>query len=147
MIPYKSDAETVTALMGGHVDVNYNNLISAISQIRAGQVRALAAVSPVPGKRLSDLPDVPTFTELGIPQMNVVGWRGVLAPPGVPADVVDKWETAVRKMTEDRGWRETIQKLGDEPAFLGARAFGEFVEGEYQRYRAVATEVGIVVGR
>jgi len=147
MIPYKSDAETVTALMGGHVDVNYNNLISAISQIRAGQVRALAAVSPVPGKRLSDLPDVPTFTELGIPQMNVVGWRGVLAPPGVPAAVVEKWEAAVRKMTEDRGWRETIQKLGDEPAFLGARAFGEFVEGEYQRYRAVATEVGIVVGR
>jgi tripartite-type tricarboxylate transporter receptor subunit TctC len=147
IIPYKSDAETVTALVGGHVDVNYNNLISALSQIKAGQVRALAAVSAVPGKRVGDLPDVPTFAELGIPQMNIVGWRGVLAPPGIPAPVADKWEAAVRKATEDKGWRDTIQKLGDEPAFLAAKAFGEFIEGEYQRYRAVATEVGIVVGR
>lgn len=147
IIPYKSDAETVTALIGGHVDVNYNNLISAISQIKAGQVRALAAVSSVPGKRVTDLPDVSTFAELGIPQMNVVGWRGVLGPPGLPAPIVEKWEAAVRKMTEDKGWRETIQKLGDEPAFVGAHAFGEFIEGEYQRYKGIATEVGIAVGR
>lgn len=147
LIPYKSDAETVTALIGGHVELNYNNLISAISQIKAGQVRALAAVSPVAGKRVGELSEVPTFAELGLPQMNIVGWRGVLGPPGLPGPIAEKWEGAVRKMTEDKGWRDTIQKLGDEPAFLGARAFGEFIEGEYQRYKAVATEVGIVVGR
>lgn len=147
IIPYKSDAETITALMGGHVDLNYTNLISAISQLKAGQVVTLATVSPIAGNRVRDLPDVPTFAELGIPQVNVVGWRGVLGPPGLPAPIVDKWEAAVKKMTEEKAWRDTIEKFGDEPAFLGARAFGEFIEGEYRRYKAVATEVGIVVGR
>ena len=147
IIPYKSDNETITALMGGHADLNYNNLISALSQIKSGQVRALAHVPPVAGQRARDLPDVPTFTEVGLPQMNLLGWRGVLAPPGVPAAVVEKWEAAIRKMTEDRTWRETVQKFGDEPAFLGARGFADFIESEHARYKTIAAEVGIVVGR
>src|SRR3972149_4155822 len=124
-------------------DSPWKSLKELLEAARKGPIKA-----SVPGLGGSAPPAPRTLVPTrGIPQMNAVGWRGVLAPPGVPADVVDKWETAVRKMTEDRGWRETIQKLGDEPAFLGARAFSEFVEGEYQRYRAVATEVGIVVGR
>ncbi|MBI3107743.1 MAG: tripartite tricarboxylate transporter substrate binding protein [Candidatus Rokubacteria bacterium] len=147
IIPYKSDNETITALMGGHADANYNNLISALSQIKSGQVRALAHVSPVTGQRVRDLPDVPTFPEAGVPQMNLVGWRGVLAPPGVPAAVVEKWEGAIKKMTEDLAWRETVQKFGDEPAFLGATGFAAFIEAEHIRYKTIASEVGIVVGR
>lgn len=147
LIPYKSDAETVTALMGGHVEVNYNNLISALSQIKAGQVRPLAAVSAVPGQRVRDIPEVPTFAELGIAQMNVLGWRGVLGPPGLPAAIVEKWEEAVRKATGDKKWRDIVARFGDEPAYLGAKGFADFIETEYQRYKAVATEVGIVVGR
>jgi tripartite-type tricarboxylate transporter receptor subunit TctC len=147
IIPYKSDSETITALMGGHADVNYNNLISALSQIKAGQVRALAHVPAMSGQRSRDLPDVPTFAEAGLPQMNLVGWRGVLAPPGVPAAVVEKWETAIRTMTDDKGWRDTVRKFGDEPAYLGGHAFADFIEAEHTRYTAIAKEVGIVVGR
>lgn len=147
IIPYKSDAEAITAVLGGHADANYNNLISALSQIKAGKVRALAVVPALPGKRVGDLPDTPTFQEAGLPKMDIVGWRGVLAPPGVPAPVVEKWEAALRKMAEDRAWRESIIKLGDEPAYLGGRDFAAFIESEYQRYKAIAAEVGITVGR
>lgn len=146
-IPYKSGAEATTALVGGHVDATYTNLIEVLSQLKAGTGKPLAVVSPVPGKRVRDLPEVPTFAEMGFPQMDILGWRGVVGPPGLAASIVEKWETAVKKMTEDRRWRETIEKLGDEVGFLDAKGFGEFIEKEYRRYHAIATELGIVVGR
>jgi tripartite-type tricarboxylate transporter receptor subunit TctC len=146
-IPYKGSAEAETALVGGHVDMSFTNLIAVIGHIKNGTIRALAVVSPIPGKRVPDLPDVPTFEESGLGRMDIIGWKGVIGPPNLPAAVVAKWEAAIRKMTEDTGWRERIGKLGDVPAFQTGKEFGAYIKSEYQRYDAVAKELGIVRGK
>jgi tripartite-type tricarboxylate transporter receptor subunit TctC len=79
--------------------------------------------------------------------MDILGWRSVVGPPDLPAAVVQKWGKAVRAVTEDPKWRDKVQKLGDEPGFMDARTFGEFIDKEYKRFSGAAKELGIVVGR
>jgi tripartite-type tricarboxylate transporter receptor subunit TctC len=146
-IPYKGSAQAETALVGGHVDMTFTNLIAVISHIRNGTIRALAVVPPVPGKRHPALPDTPTFAEAGLAGMDIVGWKGVIGPSGLPADVAAKWEAAVQTMTSEPVWREKIEKLGDAPGYLAGKDFGAFITKEYRRYHGVAEELGIQVGK
>lgn len=146
-IPYKGGNEAETALVGGHVDLTFTNLIAVIGHIKNGTVRALAVVPPVPGKRVVELPDVPTFGEAGLAAMDVIGWKGVVGPPKLTPSVTAKWEEAIRKVTADSSWAEKIEKLGDVPAFQTGQDFGIFIQREYERYRAIAKELGIVVGK
>lgn len=146
-IPYKSSSEAETALVGGHVDMSFTNLIAVIGHIKNGSIRALAVVSPVPGKRVPDLAEVPTFEESGLGKMDIIGWKGVIGPPNLPPAVVAKWEAAVRKMTEDAAWKERIGKLGDVPAFQTGKEFGGYIRSEFARYSAIAKELNIVKGK
>jgi tripartite-type tricarboxylate transporter receptor subunit TctC len=146
-IPYKGGAEAETALVGGHVDLTFTNLIAVIGHIKNGTVKALAVVPPTPGRRISELPEIPTFAEAGLAGMDIIGWKGVIGPPKLSAAVVAKWEAALQKVIADPAWKAKIEKLGDAPAYQSGKEFGDFIRREYGRYSAIAKELNIVVGK
>ncbi len=140
MVPYNSGNEQVVALLGGNIHFTYTNLVEPIAQIRAKKLRALA-VGP---KRVEELPEVPTFAELGYPRVDVTGWRGVVGPPNLPDAIVKKWVEAMEKVTRDKDWIETALKLGDIPAYLGPAEFKAMVVKEYTEMKEEAKALGIL---
>lgn len=141
-VPFKGGAASVAALLGGHVDFHQTNLTNVIELIKGGQLRALAVTSK---DRLKDLPDVPTYTELGYPQVNIFGWRGVIGPKGLPKEVVDKWAEAIKKTQEAKAWQKLVGKLGDIPVYMGPDEFKAFIDESFDKYRKMAGKLGILV--
>ena len=113
-----------------------------IDLIKGGKLRALAVTTE---KRIKALPDVPTYTEVGYPSVDIYGWRGVIGPKNLPKDVVDKWADAIKKTQASKSWQKLVTSLGDEPTFMGPEKFKAFIDKSYTEYRAMAKELGILV--
>jgi tripartite-type tricarboxylate transporter receptor subunit TctC len=84
-VPYKGSAPMVTDLLGGHVQVAFDNVPNVVTQVKAGKLRALAITSP---NRAASLPDIPTVAEAGVPGYEVGVWFGIVAPAATPPDVL-----------------------------------------------------------
>ncbi len=140
MVPYNSGNEQVVALLGGNIHFTYTNLVEPIAQVRAKKLRALA-VGP---KRVEEFPDVPTFAEMGVPQADVLGWRGIAGPPNLPDYVVKKWVQAMEKVCKDKEWIDIALKLGDIPAYLGPAEFKAMCVKEYTEMKEEAKALGIL---
>jgi tripartite-type tricarboxylate transporter receptor subunit TctC len=139
MIPFNSGKEQVVAMLGGNIHFSYMNLSEPLAQLKAGRLKALAMVP----KRMEEFPNVPTFAELGYPDVNILGWRGVSGPPTLPEGIVKKLEQAMEKVCRDPGWVDMIIKMGDLPAYLGPKEFKAFVTKEYTEAKNDARSLGI----
>jgi tripartite-type tricarboxylate transporter receptor subunit TctC len=139
MIPFNSGKEQVVAMLGGNIHFSYMNLSEPLAQLKAGRLRALAVIP----KRMEEVPNVPTFAELGYPDVNILGWRGVSGPPNLPEGIVKKLEQATEKLCRDPGWVDMITKMGDLPAYLGPKEFKVFVTKEYNEAKNDARSLGI----
>src|SRR5664279_1265564 len=93
-VPYKGSSPALTDLMGGQVQIMFDNLPSSLALIKAGKLRAIAVTSL---KRSPALPDVPTISESGVPGFEASSWFGVLAPAGTPAPIVARINSEVNK--------------------------------------------------
>ena len=93
-VPYKGSAPAIQDLLGGQVQLMFDNLPSALPQIKAGKLRALAVTTAT---RAAALPDVPTIAESGLPGFEASSWFGLLAPAGTPRDVVARLDAEVAK--------------------------------------------------
>jgi len=113
-VQYKSGAETVAALLGGHVDVIVQNPSDVLSQIRAGQLRLLASASPM---RWPEFPDVPTMRQAGY-DVEIDSWVGVAAPKGTPRSIVARLEEASLAALRDPTVAEQIAATGVDPEAL-----------------------------
>jgi tripartite-type tricarboxylate transporter receptor subunit TctC len=140
MVPYNSGNEQVVALLGGNIQFTYTNLVEPIAQIRAKKIRALA-VGP---KRVDEFPNVPTFAEMGYPQVDVLGWRGIAGPPNLPDYVLRKWIQAMEKVCQDKEWIEIALKLGDIPAYLGPQEFKAMCVKEFTEMKEEAKALGVL---
>ena len=141
-IPFDSGGAAAISLVGKHVDIHQTNLSPVLSHIKGGKLRALAVTTT---KRVNELPNVPTFSELGFPGVDIVGWRGVAGPPKLPNNVIKAWAEALKKTVKDKAWRNMVNRLGDEIAFMPTGEFSEFVKKEFNRYRSMANKLGILV--
>lgn len=130
-IPYKGSALVITDLMGGQVQSSFMVPINAISQVKAGRLRAIAVSG---SKRLSALPQVPTFTEAGLPNYDAGFWRGLLAPAGTPKAIVDKLSAEVGKIVAMPDIRERLQSQGQEPFYNAPEQFAEIMRADFARY-------------
>jgi tripartite-type tricarboxylate transporter receptor subunit TctC len=110
-IHYKGAAPAMTDLIGGNVDSNVEALTNAVPNVNAGQYRALAVLS---AERQLLMPNVPTFRELGYPDVVGETWYGVFAPAGTPQPVVNRLSTALNKITGSPEFAENMRKLGNE---------------------------------
>jgi tripartite-type tricarboxylate transporter receptor subunit TctC len=128
--------------LAGQVDAITDNLPSALPHIKAGKLRALAVLSE---KRSPALPDVPTYGELGFPQMGGGGWFGIVAPAGTPAEVVAKLNAAIHKAMKHPDFARKIDESGATLIPGTPADFGKQIQQAMDRYARVAQVADIRV--
>ncbi|AVT13572.1 Bug family tripartite tricarboxylate transporter substrate binding protein [Paracidovorax avenae] len=138
-IPYRGSAPAFTDLMGGQVQFMAESIPQAAAYHQQGKVRALAVTSRA---RNPALPDVPTVIEGGIPNFEVVGFYGFLAPAGTPRDVVAKLSEAFGQVMQSPDVKNRMVAQGADPAFLGADAFASFLAAEMPRWAVAVQQSG-----
>lgn len=111
-IPYRGGAEVITDILGGRIDFYFCPLATALPLIRDGQVRALLVST---SKRVADLPDVPTPTDIGLQGADTAVWFGVFVPSKTPKDIVDKLYAVGTKVLANPDMQRDMKKLGVEP--------------------------------
>ena len=138
-VPYKGAALAMVDVVAGNIHAISTTLTTASGQIRAERVRALAISSE---RRLAGYAGIPTFRELGY--RNVVGtvWFSLSGPPGMPADVVTRLNSEVRRILQLADVRERLRPDGIEPNSLDAKAFTDYVAAEVKRWTPVVRASG-----
>ena len=134
-VPYRGAAAAITALLSGEVDMMFDNLPSAIGQIQAGKLRALAVTT---AQRSSALPDVPTLAEAGMEGFNVSAWFGVAAPAGLPAPVATRLADALQKVVQQPEVAAAMQRQGADPAFMDAASAAAALNTDAAQWKQVA---------
>ncbi|HVG03442.1 MAG TPA: tripartite tricarboxylate transporter substrate binding protein [Burkholderiaceae bacterium] len=140
-IPYKGSGQAVVDLIGGQVNMNFDTMPPVLEHIKSGKLRALAISTP---QRLSQLPDVPTFSEVGIKGFEVTNWYSVMGPKGLPADVVSKIDDAVKKSMNDPSIRASLVAQGVQ--FGGAATpsqFSDFIKAELAKYQKLVKDLNV----
>lgn len=139
-IPYKGAGPALNDVVAGQVLVIFDNMPSAIPHIRAGKLVPIAVAAP---ERLKDFPNVPTFKELGMEQVNRPAYYGILGPKGLPKDVVDKVNAAVKKTLADPDVKKKIEDTGSLILANSPAEFQKQIEEEFATYKKVVTEKGL----
>ena len=134
-VPYRGAAAAITALLSGEVDMMFDNLPSAIGQIQAGKLRALAVTT---AQRSTALPDVPTLAEAGMDSFNVSAWFGVAAPAGLPAPVATRLADALQKVVQQPEVAAAMQRQGADPAFMDAASAAAALNADAAQWKQVA---------
>ena len=138
-IPYRGSAPAFTDLLDGQVQFMAESIPQAANYHKQGKVRALAVTSR---ERNPALPDIPTVMEAGIPQFEVVGFYGFLAPAGTPRDIVARLGEALRLALATPEIRQRMVSQGADPAFLGPDDFARFLTNEMPRWATVVQKSG-----
>lgn len=137
-IPYKGLGPALTDLIGGQIDVVFDNIPSSAGMLQAGQTKALAVASR---SRLKILPQVPTYAELGLPALNTPSWFGIGAPAGTPAPVLDILNKAVRSALANPEVIAAIEKQGAIPSATSRAEFSTLIVNENARWKKVVTDI------
>lgn len=138
-VVFKTNAESMTQMVGGHVQVVASSVSSAMGQVKAGNARALAIAA---SQRLYLLPDVPSLKEQGIDSW-VSNWRAMFGPKGMAPAEIAWWEDVFAKMSASEEWKKTLELQGWEGQFLKSADFGKYLDREYAATRAIMLEMGI----
>jgi tripartite-type tricarboxylate transporter receptor subunit TctC len=141
-VPYKGSSPALTDLIGGQVQIMFDNLPSSLAQIKAGKLRAVAVTSL---KRAPALPDVPTINESGLPGFEASSWFGVLAPAGTPAPIVARINAEVNKWLQSADAREKLLSQGAEAAGGTPEQFATYIRVETEKWAKVVKASGAKV--
>jgi len=134
-IPYRGAAAALTGLLSGEVDMMFDNLPSAMGQIQAGRLRALAVTT---AQRSPALPNVPTLAEAGVSGFDVSAWFGLAGPTGLPASVVTQLERLVARIAAEPEVLATMARQGADAAPMDSPALRAFMAADALRWRKVA---------
>jgi tripartite-type tricarboxylate transporter receptor subunit TctC len=137
-IPYKGAAPAVADVVAGHLPASFTGTF-ALPQAKAGKIRYLA----ITGKhRLAEIPDVPTFGELGMKELTTTTWFGLSGPAGMPRDIVTKLNLATRAALKLPDVREKLEREGTEADDLDPEGFAAFVKSELDLWGPIARSLG-----
>src|SRR6476659_5663440 len=141
-VPYKGAAPATQALLAGDTQLMFDNLASAMSQVKAGKLRALAVTT---AQRSTLAPDLPTMAEAGVPGFDIVTWFGLFAPAGTPPEIIAKWNADVTRILNAPEMRDRLIAQGAEPAPTSPAEFAQFVADELARYARIVKASGAKV--
>lgn len=141
-IPYKGAGAALTDVLSGQVDIISDNLPSALPQIKAGKLRPLALNGE---KRSPQLPDVPTFSELGFKEISAGSWFGIVAPAGTPPAIVARLNQAIHKAMLQPEFLKKMAEAGATPLPTTPEQFGEQIKLAISRYEHVAKIAKITI--
>ena len=138
-VPYKGSAPAVTDLIGGQVDVMFDNVPNVLQHVKAGKLRGLAVSS---SKRSPFTPDLPTVAEAGLPGFDVSVWFGVVAPSGTSKAVVSRLNAEINRILKLPGVVELFHKQGVEPLGGTPDAFASFLRDQTVKWAKVVKQSG-----
>jgi tripartite-type tricarboxylate transporter receptor subunit TctC len=127
-VPYKGSGPAIADAVGGQIEVLFDNLPSSMGQIQGKGLRPLAVAWP---ERLASLPDVPTFAEVGYPQVNQPVWYGLVAPAGTPMEIVNKLNQAAVVALKDPKVVEVLAQQGSAPSGNTPEEFAKEIQDQY----------------
>lgn len=140
-VPYKGAGDTISAVLGGHVDFACNGMAPYTGGLKSGELRALVVSTPA---RVPEAPTVPTVREIGMPDLEMVsGWSALYGPPGLPRDVIAKWTDLLAKLKNDAEWTDAVRRRGSVPSIMSPEESRRFVEAQYNAYRSLAPQLGL----
>ena len=138
-VPYKGAAPAMQDLIGGQVQVMFDNFASANAQVKAGKVKALAVTT---AKRSTLAPELPTIGESGLPGFDINTWFGIFVPAGTPRDVVDRLHAEFTRALALPDIRERLVNLGAEPVGNRPEEFAAYIRSEGEKYARVIKASG-----
>ena len=135
-VAYKGGGEALTGIIGGHVTAGVSGIGEFAEQIKGGRLRALAVSAP------KGVDGIPSLKEQGI-DVELGNWRGVFGAPGLSPPQRDALVKLVRDATETPAWKQTLEKMGWSPVFLGGDPFKAFLEEDTRRVTAIIDSIGL----
>ena len=139
-IPYKGSAPAMNDLLGGQVQLMFADAPTALTQIRAGKVRALGVAS---AQRSTLLPELPTIAESGLPGYEAYSWAGVLAPAGTPREIVAKISTDLQRVMTQPDVKQRLSDAGAEASPTTPERFGQMLRSEIDKWAKVVKAADI----
>jgi len=139
-VPYKGSGPVSADVLGGQVQLGVVDVPSAIANVKAGKIRALAVTTK---RRITAAPDVPTFEEAGLPGYEAIGWFGAVAPAGTPKEIVNRLNSEIRAALTTPEVRERALSAGAEPFPTSPEEFAAIVRDETKKWGEVVRTAGI----
>ena len=139
-VPYKSGSAGLMDLMAGNVNMMFDQMYSAMPSIKAGKLRPIAITSE---KRSPLLPDVPSFTEMGLAKVKVLNWQGLVAPKGTPKAIIDKLNAAANEVLKDPKLRALMLEQGNEMGGGTPEEFNALIKSEAAKWSVVVKVANI----
>ena len=142
MVVFKANAESITAVIGGHIHAVVSSVSAALPQALAGNTRILAVAAP---QRVGgNMANVPTMREQGINATGISNWRGLFAPKGVAAAQAAYWAEALTRVVATDEWKHQLESNNLVSRFLRGKEFAKYLDGEYADTRSVMSDLGLV---
>lgn len=139
-VPFKGGGAAQQGILSGQVPFMFSTTIGILPRVRSGQLRALAVSS---ARRVAAAPDLPTMSESGLKDFDVVAWFGLFVPSATPEAIVERLSSETRAALKMPGVQKRLIDLGAEPLGSSPREFTAYVRTEYQRWGKLAKEAGI----
>ncbi len=141
-IPYKGSAPAITDVLGGHVPIMFDSTIAILPHLKAGRLRPIAVTG---AKRSSQLPDVPTFAEAGLPGVESYAWYGFFARAGTPPDIVAKLNAETIKVMKGAEFQKVIAETGSDYVGDTPEKFAAFIKAEAAKWAKVVKDSGATI--
>jgi tripartite-type tricarboxylate transporter receptor subunit TctC len=129
-------------LVAGQVGVSFAGIPNVLSHLRAGRLRALAVSTP---KRWSELPDIPTAAEAGVPGYEATLWLSLSGPAGMPDDIVQRLAAETAKALQDPEVQKNFRSAGVDATSMAGRELERFIRAEYDKWGKVVKDTGATV--
>jgi tripartite-type tricarboxylate transporter receptor subunit TctC len=139
-VPYKGSAPALTAMLGGEVDIMFDNLPNAVPHVKGGRLRTLAITS---NSRSRLMPEAPTMVEAGVPGFSMDVWFGVAVPAGTPPDAVAKLNQEINRIITTPEVKARLEGMGLDVVGGSAEAFGRTIAADVAKWSAVVRDAGI----
>ena len=141
-VPYKGSAPAITDLIGGHVLMMFDSTVAIMPHIKAGKVKPIAVTG---AKRSAQLPEVPTFAELGFPAVESYAWYGLFAPAGTPDSLIAKLNTEANKIMKGADYSRLLADTGSEYPGDSPENFAAFLKAESAKWAKIVKVSGATV--
>jgi tripartite-type tricarboxylate transporter receptor subunit TctC len=141
-VPYKGSGPAMQDLIAGQVGVSFAGIPNVLGHVKSGRLRALGVTTP---KRWSELPEIPTLAEAGVPGYEATLWLNFSGPAGMPADIVQRLNGEIAKALGDAELQANFRAAGVEATSMGPHELSAFMRAEYEKWGRVVRETGATV--
>ena len=141
-VPYKGSGPAMQDLIAGQVGVSFAGVPNVLGHVRSGRLRALGVTT---AKRWSELPDVPTLAEAGVPGYEATLWLNVSGPAGMPADIVQRLNNEIAKALKEPEVQNNFRTGGVDAVWMGPQELNAFMRAEYEKWGKVVRDTGATV--